>query len=359
MIENNFQKFENDLENIMNLASSAKSWSDLFSIMNNIYYLLVESQKSNFDFNLLTNKKTLAKRLAQGLNPECPFGLHEVIINIYQLILTNIKDKNGNKLMDNLFIYSYGLFSYFPQGCNNGKKAIISNIIKPIFLDLNKDEKKLCLPGLISALIGGLEENNEEIVKIIYNVFNCFINSKEMKRDFYGVFWMLLLKSKHLRNEGMKYLLQKIPNYEEFNNLDDFAKKEIIENEYPNINITVINTLCELIKDNSHILIIRNTMKFILTRIPLSKYNNMITEQSKIKLITNVLHILIKCDYNSFLKFKNWIMGNNEKFDNNNEDMEYIKKLLILSFKNLFNSDKNLKEEELSNYLKIIQNLYE
>ena len=78
--------------------------------------------------------------------------------------------------MDNLFIYSYDLFSYFPQGSNNGKKAIISNIIKPIFLDLNKDEKKLCLPGLLSALIEGLDENNEEIVKIIYNVFKCFIN---------------------------------------------------------------------------------------------------------------------------------------------------------------------------------------
>lgn len=64
MIENNFQQFENELENIMNLAPSVKSWGDLFSLMNKIYNLFEESQKSNFDYNLLTNKKTLAKRLA-------------------------------------------------------------------------------------------------------------------------------------------------------------------------------------------------------------------------------------------------------------------------------------------------------
>ena len=261
--------------------------------------------------------------------------------------------------MDKLFIYSYGLFSFFPHGNNKCKKEIISKIIKPIFLDLNKEEKKLCLPGLLSALIGGLDQHNEEIVKIIYNVFDCLATSKETKRDFYGVFWMLLLKSKDLRNEGIKYLLEKIPRYEEFNKLDDFSKKEIIENEYPNINIIVINTLCELIKDNSHILIIRNTMKFILERIPLSKSNNMITEQSKIKLITNVLHLLIGCDFNASLKFKNWILENNENFDYNNEDMEYIKKLLTLAFKNLFNSEKNLKTEELTNFLKIILKFYE
>ena len=359
MIESDFQKFEKQLDNIMNLAPNSESWSDLFSLMNKIYHLFLKSQKSNFDFNLLTNKKTLAKRLAQCLNPECPYGLHEISINIYQLILTNIKDKNENKLMDNLFLYSYGLFSYFPYGNNNGKKNIISKIIKPIFLDLNKEEKKLCLPGLLSALIEGLDQNNEEIVKIIYSVFECFVNSKELKRDFYGVFWMLLLKSKHLRNEGMKYLLEKITKYEQYQNLDDFSKKEIVENEYPNINITVINTLCELIKDNSHILIIRNTMKFILTRFPISKYNDMITEESKIKLITNVLHILIKCDYNTLFKFKKWIMGNNQEYDNHNEDMEYTKKLLILGFKNIFNSGKNIKEEKLLDYLKIIKNLYE
>ena len=51
MIENNFEKFENELEKIMNLAPSVESWDDLFSLINNIYYLFVESKKSDFDYN--------------------------------------------------------------------------------------------------------------------------------------------------------------------------------------------------------------------------------------------------------------------------------------------------------------------
>ena len=109
---NEFQKFENQVIDIIKSLDRACSWSDLLPFSKDLFILL-EKKKEEFNFSFLSNKTVLSKRLAQCLNPECPSGLHEIIINIYALILGNILSKNNNKLKDNLGIYSSGLFPFF------------------------------------------------------------------------------------------------------------------------------------------------------------------------------------------------------------------------------------------------------
>ena len=106
-----FDKFDKKLNAKINSASTAKSWSDLLPIMKDIHSIL--NKHNECDFNKITNKQILAKRLSQGLNPECPSGLHEVTLEVYELILKNITNNYGNKLMENLYLYAYGLFPFF------------------------------------------------------------------------------------------------------------------------------------------------------------------------------------------------------------------------------------------------------
>ena len=196
-----FKKFEKSLNNILSSSSGAASWSDLLPFTKEVRQL-IEKKKEEINFALISEKNTLSKRLAQCLNPECPGGVHEVVLNIYSTILQNIISKNDGKLEENLGIYSSGLFPFFSYAAIPNKLIFLEKIITSCFLKLQPNELNLCLPGLLSSLIPGLDDNNEEISQKIYSVFDQL--RKIMRPGiFYGTYWSLLLKNKLLRPSGI------------------------------------------------------------------------------------------------------------------------------------------------------------
>ena len=78
-----YEKFEKKLINILNTATSAKSWSDLLPMSQEILSHFIKNDET-INFSKITTKHMLAKRLAQCLNPEFPNGVHEVILDIYK-----------------------------------------------------------------------------------------------------------------------------------------------------------------------------------------------------------------------------------------------------------------------------------
>ena len=355
------EKFDKRLINKLNSFATAKSWSDLLPLMKDILSILTKNNE--FDFNKISDKKLFSKRLAQGLNPENPSGLHEIMIDIYEIVLKNIMSNHSNTLMDNLYYYAYGLFPFFPNASNQNKEKFIDKILNPIFLKLNKDELKLCLPGLLSSLIPGLEEN-EQMVQTISRVFDKIIsnNNGEMEKDFFGVYWMLLLRCEHLRKGGIIYLLEKIIKNSELQDIkEEDKKKDLITKQFPNINLTIVNALCEIIKDRDSVTV-RNGMEFIMTRLPLTKANDMINDDAKINLIISGLHLLIKDDQTTIRRLKNWILGVNdqddEDFDFDSEDMKYKMNLVIKAIEILFDINKNYSEKILCDNLIMVKNLF-
>ena len=362
--EKTFDKFDKKLKKYISSASNAKAWSDLLPIMKDILTLLSRNKK-DYDFHEITlvNRQILAKRLAQGLNPECPSGLHDVTLDVYEVLLKNIMDHHNKKLMDNLYLFAYGLFPFFPNATIQNKKKFLENILYPIFFNLNKEEFKLCLPGLLSSLIPGLDDNNDQTTKLIYKAFDDIIskNKGELERDFFGVYWMLLLRCQHLRSSGIKYLLEKSIKYADYIQLDEEKKKDKIEKQYPNLNITVINALCEIIKDKD-IPTVRNGMDFIMTRIPLSQQNKLINDDAKINLIISALQLLIKNEYSTIRRLKSWILGINtaeDEVDYKSDDIIFKMGLVVKAFKIIFTSDKDLNAENLLNNIMIIKRLFE
>ena len=353
-----FKKFDKNLSNILSSSSGAASWSDLLPFTKEILQLL-EKKKDEFNFALLTDKNTLSKRLAQCLNPGCPGGVHEVVIQIYTIIFQNILSQNNNKLEDNLGIYSYGLFPFFSYASIPNKNKFLDSIIDSCFLKLDQNELNLCLPGLLSSLIPGLDDNNDAISQKIYTAFGEL--KKRMKKGvFYGTFWSILLRNKSLRPSGIKYLFEKMAKYSDYSALDEEKKKEILEDEYPNINSLVVNSLSEIIEEQD-IPTVRVAMDFIITRIPLSKENTMLTDDAKMILITSALKLLIKNEYSTIRRLNNWLLGTStaeDEIDFQSPDIIYRMDLLAKTFKIMFNSQKSINSENLNNYMKILEQLF-
>ena len=356
------EKFEKKLSSILGAASSAKAWSDLLPITKEILQLLTK-KTDEINFSKLSNKLLLAKRLAQCLNPECPGGVHEVVLDIYYLILHNIVFHNETCLMDNLGIYACGLFPFFPNASINNKMKFMEKIIVNCFLCFRADELTLCLPGLLTSLIQGLDDNNDMAKEKIYTTFNDLMN-KVTENVFYGIYWTLILRNKLLRASGIKFLYENIIKYSDYEKKKEDEKKEYISNVYPNINTVVVNALCQVIEEKD-IPTVRTGMDFIITRLPLSKSNNLIKDEAKITLLMSSLKLLIKNDYSTLRRLKNLILGithDDDEVDLESEDMVYKINLVIEAFLKIFNPDipypKNYKII-LKNNLTIIKQLLE
>jgi hypothetical protein len=83
-------------------------------------------------------------------------------------------------------------------------------------------------------------------------------------------------------------------------------------------------------------------MDFIITRLPLTKSNNLITDEAKITLLKSAFKLLIKNDYSSTRRLKNLILGISHEDDEvelESEDMKYKINLVIEAFLILFNPD--------------------
>ena len=357
-----YEKFEKKLLNILNSAANAKVWSDLIPMTKEILNYIKKNDKE-FDFSQIpTAKHILAKRLAQCLNPEFPHGVHDVILDIYKNLLYNIMCKQDMYLMDNLGLYLSGLFPFFSHASLPNKNKFLNDIVKDNLLSINSDELTLIFPGLLASLIPGLDDNNESTTKLIYQAFEDLFTKLNNKQTFFGSYWTLLLRNKHLRTSGIKYLLEKIIKYSDLQKKPKDEQKEIIENYYPNINTTVTNALCEIIKDED-IPTVRNGMDFILTRFPLTQKNNLINDNAKINLIINALNLLVKNESSVVRRLNNWLLGienpRDEVVNYKTEDMNYRMNLIIEAFKKIFNPEENHSLEELLNNLKVLELFFE
>ena len=414
------EKFDKKLTNkILPRFALAKEWPDLMTILKKFKENLVKYKASNM--GILTDKISLAKRLAQCLNQSLPSGVHEMDLDVYSMLFDNIKLNNNNFLGDNLGLYSAGLFPFFIYASTKNKTKFLDDIIKKHYLTLEISEFKLSLSGMLASILPALEEQNEVMQKSIREVFKT---AREKCGDtyFFGTLWSIIFRNKKLRIDCMKYINEIIPPYNEMideertkneiiNEKNEIEKeneiveeeeeeeekekekekeKEINENEQENINTNEEdnkikvkkpkklkkrklnrNEVIEKFYPNLGILVL-NSLKELIVNSDLYTQrlsmdfiishfpidNNIFSEDEKISLITSGLKLLIKNDYSTTRRLLIWFMGQNQ-----DEEIEMgepnIQYMLVLLVKSLKLMLKNSEKskDDLLNNIKIIDQL--
>ena len=207
------EKFDQKLTNkILPRFATAKEWPDLMTILKKFKENLIKYKFANM--GILTDKISLAKRLAQCLNQNLPSGVHELDLDIYSMLFDNIKQNNNNFMGDNLGLYSAGLFPFFIYASAQNKIKFLNDIIKKHYLTLDISEFKLSLSGMLASILPALEEQNELMQKMIREVF---LTAREKCGDdfFFGTLWSIVFRNKKLRIDCIKYINEVIPPYNE------------------------------------------------------------------------------------------------------------------------------------------------
>ena len=129
-----------------------------FRVLQKFIFLVITFQviQTYSRYSAVPRKLLIGKRLAQCLHPALPSGVHLKVLESYDLIFTQI---GANRLAQDLFIYTSGLFPLLSQA---------SMSVKPVLLDLYETHllplrKKLYpgLSGFLLALLPGIEEVSE------------------------------------------------------------------------------------------------------------------------------------------------------------------------------------------------------
>ena len=293
------EKFDKKMTNkFLPRFAKAQEWSDFMTILKKLKENLVKYKSSNM--GILTDKISLAKRLAQCLNQKVPSGVHEIALDVYSMLFTNIKSNNNNFMGDNLGLYSAGLFPFFIYASAQNKTKFLNDIIIKHYLTLEISEFKLSLSGMLASILPALEEQNEAMQKMIREIF---LSAREKCGDdfFFGTLWSIVFRNKKLRIDCIRYINEIIPAYNEIiqdeNNEDEndnninnnielkediienveintqennninqdsnnnneiviknkkskkirYTKNQVIDKFYPNLSVLVLNSLQELI----------------------------------------------------------------------------------------------------------------
>ncbi|KAL4485808.1 hypothetical protein ABPG72_012348 [Tetrahymena utriculariae] len=166
----------------------------------NNWLLKLEQAFKDHPTPYLEDKLVLAKRLSQCLNHNLPVGTHKSTLTVYKLIFNNLKlindiddspDSVRKHISKNLHIFSLGLFPFF-SGASAQLKPDILDIIETHFCPLETDLIP-CSVGLIVSILPGVVENNEEIQRKTFQVFEQ-LQVKIGKKYLYGALWLSILR---------------------------------------------------------------------------------------------------------------------------------------------------------------------
>ncbi len=129
------------------------------------------------------------------------------------------KDDEGSQIWGSDFgLLCSGLFNFYQFASFEVKELYIELMEK--YLLKFEEELHLCLPGFLSSLLPGIDDQNEAMSRKVERVL------KETEtivgtRYFYGTIWQSLMNSARVRMGALKFIEKNIPkNWEQYKNME-------------------------------------------------------------------------------------------------------------------------------------------
>ncbi|KAF8965668.1 hypothetical protein BGZ46_000564 [Entomortierella lignicola] len=136
-------------------------------------------------YTIIPKSLTVAKRLAQCLNPALPAGVHGKTLDVYAYILETI---GPDQLAEDITLWSYGLFPFLQY-------ASLSV----------KDRLRPCLKSFMIGLLPGLDEEGSEFFDRVLNIMDSLRKAVD-ETFFFQCMWLILITSSPHRGPALHYL---------------------------------------------------------------------------------------------------------------------------------------------------------
>ncbi|XP_023228488.1 protein dopey-1-like [Centruroides sculpturatus] len=312
-------------------------WADLISALGKLNKVLL----SNVKYSVIPKRITISKRLAQCMHPALPSGVHLKALETYDIIFKCI---GLNRLSQELFIYSAGLFPLLGHAAMNVKPVLLT-IYETHFVPLGQ-RLRPGLNGFLTGVLPGLEEGSDYYERIDQLLMKVCDGVE--KSFFYGSLWRCIMSNPSIRLPAICFITS------------HFNKKLTMEDQLYIIGTdidTMVHAICSSLQDSS-VLVQRCALDLLLLGFPV--YNSQLVSSDMVKIVTSAVTVVLRRDMSLNRRLFGWLLGNNvtcnvsptsdqtsaqieniEENESNTYFEKYSKDYLLQAVKMCFDSPEN------------------
>ena len=197
-----YRRYAQSIERALSTFDSVAEWADFISFLSRLHKALVSTAVS---YTEIPHKLQIAKRLAQGLNPALPNGVHQRTLEVYRDIF-KLLGKDG--LKRDLPTWSSGLFPCF-QYASTAVRPTVLELYETFYLPLGRSLRPAS-KALALALLPGLEEETGDHFDRVLRLVDKISVSVDDSHFLQSVF-AVLITHPGSRISVVNYLTRRLP----------------------------------------------------------------------------------------------------------------------------------------------------
>ncbi|RUS22466.1 hypothetical protein BC937DRAFT_88992 [Endogone sp. FLAS-F59071] len=276
LVEKNLQSFDN-----------VNEWADVIAFLGK----LLRAFQAYPQFSAIPRKLTVAKRLAQCLNPALPAGVHQKTLEVYGYIFESI---GHDQLSDDLSLWSSGLFPFVQFAAMTVKPQLLA-LFEQHYFPL-RERLKPAMRSFIIALLPAIEEEGSEYFDKVVSLFDVL--SKAVNAPyFFQCMWLVLITNGPLRAPALNYLVRRMPKLS--------VEEDTVNTLGGDVSLMVRAFAATL--GDSQMLVQRGVLELLVQNVPLE--NTMIPQDDLVLLMKSAASVVLRKDMSLNRRLYAWLLG--------------------------------------------------
>eukprot|EP00002_Diphylleia_rotans_P025783 TRINITY_DN5114_c0_g1_i4.p1 TRINITY_DN5114_c0_g1~~TRINITY_DN5114_c0_g1_i4.p1 ORF type:complete len:2006 (-),score=388.98 TRINITY_DN5114_c0_g1_i4:487-6504(-) len=322
-----YRLYKDEIIRVLQSFDDVGEWADLIKSIQKLFKVIHRST----EFQFIPESLTVAKRLAQCLNPNLPSGVHIKALETYELIF----GKNKDHLSQDLILFSSGLFPFFQYASTQVKPKVL-HLVLTYYVPLGTNIG-LALPGLVQCLLPGLEEENTQPYESTLEIFNQLSEGPTREMFFKAMWRCLLFSSSTSRLCALNFFLQKFSKATSIASLDEMR---------PEKGDLVVPAMIHVLQDQN-VLVLRTALELLALHFQIHHSN--FTEEEYVSLLRAASRTLLRREMAISRRFYCWILGitniNSGQVTDSSYYTNHVHRLLARAVQDLFASRPQKKAD--------------
>jgi hypothetical protein len=302
-----YRRYAAGVERALGLFDSAlQEWADYIAFLGRLQKAL---QAQPGDINLIPDKRTVARRLAQCLNPTLPSGVHQKTLELYDMVFELQGQEN---LSHDLSLYLPGISSTLTFASLTVRPIFLS-LVENRLLKLSTTTLRPALKAIILSLLPGIEDETSEDFDRVLDILDKFRDLFK-DADSEGIFWQCLflasVTSSSRRLGTLAYLNRRLPKFgpNAGKSVDNDKLEALMALTDPEPGLLIRCFSTGLLDE--HILVQRTFLDLLVTRLPLNAgfYKGVTAEDKKV-LVTAAVSVVLRRDMSLNRRLWSWFLG--------------------------------------------------
>ncbi|KAJ9112078.1 hypothetical protein QFC22_006377 [Naganishia vaughanmartiniae] len=315
-----YRRFSQQIEKALATFTEVSEWADFSAFLSRLHKALQTPPASTSSgappvFTDIPHKLIIAKRLAQGLNPALPNGVHSRSLDVYRLILLSIGPAG---LTRDLQIWSSGLLPFFQYASTAVRPAVLE-IYETFYLPLGPALRPVS-KALALALLPGIEEETGDFYDRCFRLLDC-VSEAVGPAFLVQCLLLALLTNPGSRVSAMGYLNKRLApalaaavGQGVSSSSSEVPRSAFTDLIGPDSGL-MVRGLSAALRD-SNVLVLRAVLDFLNTAVPVTALiqpSSIASEDDTLMLVSAACSIVLRKDLSLSRRLYTWFLGSGEE----------------------------------------------